>query len=85
MISFDWIGCALALVGSLLLAMNTRISGWGFVAYFFSNCAWITFAASNGINSLLLMQIGFTLTSLLGIYRWRRNLKGLPDPVAMVH
>jgi len=79
MISLDWIGCVLALVGSLLLAMNTRISGWGFVAYFFSNCAWIAFAVSKGIDSLLLMQIGFTLTSMLGIYRWWRPLKGLPD------
>lgn len=72
----DWIGCVMALVGSLLLALNTRASGWGFVAYLVSNCAWIAFAASSGITSLLIMQAGFTMTSLLGLYRWRRTLRG---------
>ena len=72
----DWIGCAFALLGSLLLALNTRISGWGFAAYLLSNCAWIAFAVSAGITSLLIMQTGFTFTSLLGLYRWRKTFKG---------
>lgn len=70
----EWLGCNLALLGSILLAANNRFSGWGFVAYLVSNCIWIAYAANNGINSLLVMQGGFTITSLIGVYRWRHQL-----------
>jgi len=73
----DWIGCYLALFGSILLATNSRYSGWGFVSYLVSNCAWLYYAAASGIVSLVIMQAGFTVTSVIGIYRWRKQMKAV--------
>lgn len=74
MSNFEYIGCGFGLLGALLLSLNCKHSGWGFVAFLVSNVAWITFAVQNGINGLLVMQFGFTITSLIGIYRWRKTL-----------
>ena len=71
---FEYLGCGLGLTGALLLSLNFKHSGWGFVAFLGSNIAWIIFALQNSINGLLVMQIGFTITSLIGIYRWRKTL-----------
>ena len=72
----EWTGCGFGLLGAFLVATNTRVSGWGFAAFLVSNLAWIGFASANGLGGLLLQQAGFTLTSLLGLYRWRRQLQG---------
>ena len=74
MSNFEYIGCGFGLLGALMLSLNCKHSGWGFVAFLISNVAWITFAVQNGINGLLVMQFGFTITSLIGIYRWRKTL-----------
>lgn len=74
MSNFEYIGCGFGLLGALLFSLNCKHSGWGFVAFLVSNVAWITFAVQNGINGLLVMQFGFTITSLIGIYRWRITL-----------
>jgi hypothetical protein len=73
--AMEWTGCTFGLLGAFLLATNTRFSGWGFVAFLVSNAAWIGFAAALGAGGLLMQQAGFTFTSLLGLYRWRRQLK----------
>jgi hypothetical protein len=70
----EWMGSITGLIGAFLLATHTRFSGWGFIAFLVSNFAWIGFALLQGISSILLMQAGFTATSLLGIYRWRKTL-----------
>jgi nicotinamide riboside transporter PnuC len=66
----EWAGTATGLVGAILLALNMPWSGWGFVAFLISNIFWISFAILRGYNGLLLLQIGFTVTSIIGIYRW---------------
>lgn len=71
---YEFLGCAFGLLGALLLSLNIKCSGWGFVAFLGSNIAWISFALQKGIGGLLVMQIGFTVTSLIGIYRWRKTL-----------
>ena len=68
--TLEWAGCAFGLLGSLLLALNSAISGYGFIAFLLSNTCWILFAKRIKSKGLLLMQIGFTLTSVFGIYRW---------------
>ncbi|OAH97331.1 hypothetical protein A1353_23175 [Methylomonas methanica] len=64
-----WIGSALGLAGSLVLALNTSYSGYGFLAYLGSN-----FALYHGVKTrtwaLVVMQIGFTVTSVLGLRNW---------------
>lgn len=66
----EWSGCAFGLLGAGLLALNTRLSGWGFVAFLVSNGLWIAFGLLTESPGLIVMQVGFTATSLLGIYRW---------------
>lgn len=66
----QWVGCALGVIGSLLLALNKPFSGWGFIAFLASNACWIGFALLTNAPGLFYMQVAFTATSLLGIYRW---------------
>lgn len=66
----EWLGSALGLLGAFVLALNASFSGWGFVAFLASNCALLAFAARQELNGIFCMQLGFTGTSLLGIYRW---------------
>jgi len=66
----EWGGAFMGLLGAALLATNSDISGWGFVAFLVSNLFWIAFGVLNKTYGLLLMQTGFTLTSILGVYRW---------------
>lgn len=70
-ISCEWAGSLTGLVGAGLLALNDSvISGWGFVAFFLSNRFWITVGVRRWMPGRLLMQVGFTGTSVLGLSRW---------------
>jgi hypothetical protein len=66
----QWTGCALGLLGSLLVAANCRFSRWGFVAYLLSNTAWLAYSILIGVPGLLLQQVGFIITGLIGLWRW---------------
>jgi hypothetical protein len=66
----QWIGCAFGVLGAFLLALNTRLSGWGFVSFLVSNGCWIVYGVLADAPGLVAMQTAFTATSLLGIYRW---------------
>ena len=65
------LGSVLGLLGSFLLALdfNNGLSKWGFVSFLLSNCFWIYFSVQIKSKPLLIMQVGFTASSLLGIYR----------------
>ena len=67
---FEWAGCATALAGSLLLALHATFSGWGFVVYLISNASWTAFAILSRTWGIFVMQVGFTATSLVGVWRW---------------
>ena len=67
--TIEWAGSITGLIGATLLAMNTKISRYGWVFFLASNGLLITFSLLGGHKGLLLMQCGFTLTSLLGIFR----------------
>ena len=71
----EWAGCVLGILGSLLLATNSRVSAWGFVAFLLSNVAWIVFALAEGKSGLLIQQVCFTGTSFLGLWQWRGKLR----------
>jgi len=66
----EWSGSLLAVIGAGLLATRGRYVGYGFVFFLVSNVFWITYALAIADNKILFMQIAFTFTSLLGIYRW---------------
>jgi len=69
LVNIDWLGSILALMGAFLLATNSRFSAYGWIFFLLSNTAWIIFSIREDNAPLLLMNIGFTLTSLLGLYR----------------
>lgn len=50
--------------------MNARFSGYGWIFFLASNVAWISYGLLMSAFGLVVMQIGFTATSLLGAYRW---------------
>jgi hypothetical protein len=58
------------LVGAVLLAGTAQHAAWGWTAFLASNVGWIAFGWIRGHWFLVLQQIGFTATSLLGIWTW---------------
>ena len=67
----EWVGAILGLLGAFLLAINTRVSKFGWFAFLGANFFMIAFAARIGAHGLLLQQLGFLATSCLGLYRVR--------------
>lgn len=65
----EWTGSLLGLLGAFLLATHSRISRYGWIAFFCANLAMIAFAFCIDRYGLLVQQIGFTATSALGLYR----------------
>lgn len=79
MITFlEWCGSLTSLLGAFLLATHTPISRYGWLAFLAANIAMIGFAIGIDRHGLLLQQVGFTGTTLLGIYRAGFPLPFLP-------
>lgn len=74
----EWTGALLGLIGSAMLALNVSVSGFGFLAFLISNLFWLVFGVKKKAWGLVTMQVGFTVTSLMGLYNW------LLKPVASV-
>lgn len=66
----EWLGSITGLAGAGLLALNSDISGYGFWLFLLSNIAWLTFGVRTRTWSLVLMQVGFAATSVVGINNW---------------
>lgn len=67
---YEWTGAALGLAGAALLSLNVKASRYGWLMFLLSNFAWIAYGLKSGAWGLVSMQAGFTLTSLVGVYRW---------------
>ena len=70
----EWIGCVCGIGGALLQALNIRISAWGFALYMASNISWITAGYFSHTAALSVMNMAYTVTSAIGIYRWRKSM-----------
>jgi hypothetical protein len=67
-IALEWTGAVLGLFGAALLASNqARAAPYGWLAFLAANVAMIAFALSVGANGLLAQQLGFMVTSLVGL------------------
>jgi hypothetical protein len=66
----EFISAALGLLGAVLLATRSRWAGWAFVAWLISNIGWIVFGAGNQHWYFIAQQVGFTVTSVLGVWTW---------------
>lgn len=62
-----WAGSITGLAGAGLLALHNAISGWGFVLFLLSNGFWLLYGYQTRARGLILMQVGFTITSSVGI------------------
>lgn len=69
-IPLELTAAAFGVLGTVLLALNGRRAGWGFVAYLASNAGWIAFAWAHNHWGLLAQQVAFTGSSLLGVWVW---------------
>ena len=58
------------LAGAFLLARNGRWAAFGWPLFLASNAAWLAFAWLASHPWLGLQQVGFTVTSLMGIWTW---------------
>lgn len=68
----EWSGAILGLIGAVMLAINRKVSRFGWVFYLASNVCWAIFGVATHAFGLVVMQAGFTVTTLIGIYRWFR-------------
>lgn len=68
--NIEMLSATLGLLGALLLATKSRYAGLAFVAWFVSNIGWLIFGARNAHWFFFAQQIGFTVTSVLGIWTW---------------
>lgn len=67
----EWLGAATGLLGAWLVAANVAsMSGYGFLAFLASNVCWVVYGVKQRAWGLVVQQVGFTGSSLLGIYRW---------------
>lgn len=64
----EFAGSLFGLVGAFLVALQVPGSEYGFVCFLISNLFFIQFSLSGRYYALLMMQLGFTATSLIGIY-----------------
>ena len=65
----QWIGAISGLAGAYVLAKNTGNSKWGWFGFLGANIFIGAFAYMIGAHALMLQQIGFTFTSLMGIWK----------------
>lgn len=72
---FEWSGSLLGLSGAFLLATHSQVSRFGWYAFLAANLAMICFAVQIQAWGLLVQQIGFTATSLMGIARSRASMR----------
>lgn len=79
--TLQWSGAVTGLAGAYLLALNAPISKWGWLGFFVANIFIGGFAYVTGANGLLVQQIGFTGSSILGIWRsdfsWLKSAKDM--------
>lgn len=61
---------ACGLLGSLVLALKGDRANWGWVLFAMSNVGWLVFSFDHSHWFMFIQQIGFSITSAIGIWRW---------------
>ena len=67
--ALDWIGSALGILGAYVLALNMRVSRYGWIAFLAANVAYIALTKELGIGGMLVQQLAYMGSSLFGFYR----------------
>lgn len=66
----EWSAALTGIAGAALLAIRCRWSPMGWLFFLASNVFWILYAFQTAAHGLLIQQLVFTATSLVGVYRW---------------
>jgi hypothetical protein len=66
----EWAGAFFGVLGALLVALQVRASGFGFLAYAMSSVCFMAFAIAGRHWGILAMNCIFLVLALLGFYRW---------------
>ncbi|ABE45663.1 hypothetical protein [Polaromonas sp. JS666] len=61
---------ACGLLGSLVLSLKGTRAAWGWLLFAMSNVGWLGFSFENGHWFMFIQQIGFSITSALGMWNW---------------
>lgn len=77
----EWAGAFFGVLGALLVALQVRASGFGFVAYALSNVCFMAFAIAGRHWGILTMNVIFLVLAFVGFYRW----VGLEDKRARIY
>lgn len=74
-----WTGTLLACVGALLVALKLPISRYAYICYLIANALLISYAAVRQDYPVLVLNLGLTLISVLGVWCWfgRRERRGV--------
>ena len=79
MIILEAIGAVFSIIGAYLMSNSTKNNlrpiYWGFVSFFISNLALLTFFTLTGKVPVIIQMILFFVTAVLGIYRLTLNRK----------
>lgn len=67
--ALEWSGCLCGLAGALLLALHCPISRWGWWLFLVANLLMIGLALEVNLSGLLVQQLGFSMTSIIGLRR----------------
>jgi hypothetical protein len=65
-----WTGTILQASGCLLLALNLSYSGWAFPIMLAGSSIWLLIATVEGEVALAALNLFFSATNLIGIWRW---------------
>lgn len=68
-----WMGTLLACAGALLVALKLPISRYAFICYLIANALFICYAAFRQDYQVLVLNLGLTLISLIGLWCWFRR------------
>lgn len=68
-LAFEWGATLFGLLGAFLLATHSRFSRWGWPAFLVANLLMISFALALERHGLLVQQMGFMVTSFIGMWR----------------
>lgn len=68
--SLEYWAYILGSLGTVLVATNTSISGFGFVVWVPANIVSLALMRRKNLNKMVLLYLIHTVITLLGIYRW---------------
>jgi hypothetical protein len=65
-----WVGTLTGIADAILVALNTEVSGYGFILFLASSLLWCAAGVTQRDDSLILLQATFVIINITGIYRW---------------